>query len=316
VTLLRSGRRSTGSAAALADATSHSQVIRLSDGRTLGFDDFGSPGGYPILFFHGFASSRVLRHPDDSIAGELGLRMIAPDRPGIGYSTRQPRRRLVDWAADVDQLASAVGIGRFGVLAWSGGGPYALACAWAMPQRVSAVAVVSASAPLAGVPDAKYLYRMHRVASRAAGYAPWMIRLAMWRWARAQRSDPQRQLDEAIESMVAADQAILQDPRLRAVMLANTTELQRQGGRGLYDEALVIARRWGFPLSAIRVPVHVWHGEADVTVPAEMGRYIAQAVPGSRSTFYPQEGHHLLYDRWAEILTTLAQEGMGPATRR
>jgi pimeloyl-ACP methyl ester carboxylesterase len=175
-----------------------------------------------------------------------------------------------------------------------------------MAERVSVVGLISAAAPLAGVRDPDYTYRSHRVASRAADYAPWMIRIAMWRWARSQRTDPERNLDEAIESMVEADRAVLEDPLLRAVMLANTIELYRQGGRGLYDEALVMARPWGFPLEGICVPVHLWHGEADVTVPVGMGRHIARTIPGCRATFYPGEAHHLVYDRWREILADLA----------
>lgn len=277
----------------------------LPDGRLLGYDDVGPSDGVPILFFHGFGSSRVLRFPDDELAASLGVRLIAPDRPGIGYSTPRPNRRLVDWPTDVQRLADACRIDRFGIVAWSGGGPYALATAWAVPDRVSVAGLVSSAAPLSGVRNAKYLYRRHRVASRAAGYAPWTIRLAVWRWARQQRSDPEGRLEEAIQSMVEADQQILADPRMRAVMIANAAEMQRQGRRGLYDEALIMARRWGFPLDHVRVPVRLWHGEADVTVPVEMGRYLAGVLPRCTATFYPGEGHHLFYDRWSEILTTL-----------
>ena len=284
------------------------RTIRLRDGRTLGFDDFGAPGGVPIVFLHGFASSRVLRHPEDSIAAELGIRIIAPDRPGIGLSSRAARRRLLDWPADLEQLLDACGVQRAGLLAWSGGGPYALAAGWALPQRVSVAGLVSAAAPLAGVRGANYLEPMHRVASRAGVYAPWMIRLAMWNWARQQRSDPEAHLLAAIESMIEADQQILADPALRAVMIANAAELQRQGGKGLYDEALVMSRRWGFPLEHVNVPVRIWHGEADVTVPVDMGRYLARSLPDCRATFYPGEGHHLMYDRWREILSALARE--------
>ena len=181
-----------------------------------------------------------------------------------------------------------------------------------MPERVSAVGLISAAAPLDGVRDPDYRYRTHRVASRAADYAPWMIRIAMWRWAHGQRTDPERHLVEAIESMVEADRTVLEDPQLRAVMLANGIELYRQGGRGLYDEALVMARPWGFPLEGISVPVLLWHGEADNTVPVGMGRHIARTIPGCRAIFYPGEAHHLLYDRWGEILAQLAATA-GPA---
>ncbi len=288
-------------------ANGHTRAIRLVDGRWLGFDDFGAAEGRPILFFHGFGSSRVVRHPDDAIAGDVGVRMIAVDRPGIGYSTGLPGRRLLDWPSDVKQLVDALGIERFGILGWSGGGPYALACGWSMAHRVSAVGLVSASAPLAGVAGAKYTYRTHRVASRAADYAPWMIRLAMWRWAHAQRSDPERHLDEAIESMIEADRTVLEDPALRAVMIGNAQELYRQGGRGLYDEALVMARPWGFRMEGVSVPVRIWHGEADTTVPTSMGRHMARVIPGCVATFYPGEGHHLVYDRWREILIALSE---------
>ena len=291
------------------DADDCTRVITLADGRRLGYDDFGDPDGRAVLFFHGFGSSRVVRHPDDSIAAEVGVRMIAVDRPGIGYSTGRPGRRLLDWPADVEQLADALGFDRFGILGWSGGGPYALACAWSLPARVSVVGLVSAAAPLSGVRAASYTHRTHRVASRAADYAPWMIRLAMWRWARAQRSDPERHLEEAIESMIEADRAVLEDPKLRAVMIANAQELYRQGGRGLYDEALVMARPWGFRMEGISVPVRIWHGEADPTVPVGMGRHMARAIPGSIATFYPGEAHHLVYDRWREILAGLVEAG-------
>jgi pimeloyl-ACP methyl ester carboxylesterase len=310
--LTRRSVRTAGSQAIVGTAT---RAIRLDDGRWLGFDDFGDPDGVPFLFFHGFGSSRVVRHPDDSIAAEIGVRMIAVDRPGIGYSSGLPGRRLLDWPPDVEQLADALDLDRFGILAWSGGGPYALACGWSIPHRISAVGLVSASAPLGGVPKADYTYRSHRVATRAADYAPWMIRLVMWRWARAQRSDPERHLDEAIESMIEADRVVLEDPKLRAVMIGNAKELYRQGGRGLYDEALVMARPWGFRLEGVAVPVQLWHGEADTTVPVGMGRHLARAIPGSEATFCPGEGHQLVYDRWREILISLRDTALNRPPR-
>ena len=282
------------------------RTIRLADGRQLGYDEFGDPNGFPLIFLHGFGSSRVVRHPDDSIAAALGIRMVAVDRPGIGLSTGQPGRALTDWPTDMRQLVDALGVDRFGIVGWSGGGPYALACAWAMPDRVAVVGLISAAAPL--YRGADYMLRTHRVAIRAADHAPWMIRLAMWRWSRAQRADPERHLDDAIEGMIEADRLVLEDPALRAVMIGNATELYRQGGRGLYDEALVIARPWGFPLGDVSVPVRIWHGEDDTAVPVGMGRYLARELPSARATFYPGEGHHLVYDRWREIMAELAAE--------
>jgi pimeloyl-ACP methyl ester carboxylesterase len=289
-----------------------SSTVTLRDGRNLGFDEIGDPEGTPILFFHGFGSSRLIRHPDDSIATELGARLICVDRPGIGLSTAQPGRRLSDWPADVAELADHLGLATFGVLGWSGGGPYALACAWWMPDRVTAASLVSAPAPLAGVRSADYLYRRHRAAVRAADTAPWVIRLAMWRWARAQKRDPERQLDAAVAKMVEADRVLIGDPRIRAQMLANADEMVRQGHRGLYDEALIMARPWGFRLRDVRVPTTLWHGDDDPSVPVAMGRYVARELSTCDARFFPGEGHHLLFDRWQEILADVVARAGGP----
>ena len=315
--VLRRARRRSRARRLLGGLGPGSRHITLSDGRRLGFDDFGDPHGVPVVFCHGFGSSRVVRHPDDRIAEELGARVIAVDRPGIGLSTRQPNRRILDWPLDVAQLLDALGLERCAMLAWSGGGPYALACGWSLPSRISAVGLISSPAPLAGVPGASgYTYRRHRAASRAADHAPWVIALAMWRWSRAQRSDPEKQLDEAIAGMIDADREILGDPALRAVMIANAAEMYRQGNGGVYDEALCMARPWGFPIEGVSLPVRIWHGTRDRAVPVSMGKYLARTLPRAIATFYPREGHHFVYDRWREILGVLVAEAREPLGRR
>ena len=278
--------------------------VRLPDGRFLGYAELGDPAGRPVLFFHGLGTTRVIC-PPDGVAEALGVRLIAPDRPGIGLSDAQPGRRLLDWPGDVRALADELGLGRFAVVGWSGGGPYALACGYALADRVASIALVSAPAPLAGATDSAYLRRFDRNAARAAGRAPWLIRLAMWHWGRAQRRDPERFFDESVAAMCAADQAVLSEPALRGRMIANSEELYRQGGRGMYDEALVLARSWGFDLGRISVPVTIWHGARDTTVPSAMARHLAEAIPGAELRTYPDEGHHLLYRYWPEILASL-----------
>ena len=296
-----------------------SRQVTLADGRLLGFDDFGDHDGTPVLFFHGFGSSRVVRHPDDDIATELGVRVIAVDRPGIGLSTRQPGRRVTDFPRDIAELLDILDIERCAVVAWSGGGPYALACAWQMPEKFSVVGLISAPAPLSGAPGSTgYTWPRHRAMSRTADHAPWVIALAMWNWSRQQRSDPRKQLDEAISGMVEADREILGDPELRAVMIANATEMYRQGSGGVYDEALCLARPFGFPIGGVTVPVRIWHGALDRVVPVGMGRYLERNIANAVATFYPHEGHHFVYERWREILGVVVAETRGrlapPAT--
>jgi pimeloyl-ACP methyl ester carboxylesterase len=138
----------------------------------------------------------------------------------------------------------------------------------------------------------------------------------MWRWSRAQKSDPAKQLDAAIAGMVDADREILGDPALRAVMIRNAAEMYRQGNGGIYDEAICMARPWGFPVEGVSLPVRIWHGALDLAVPVGMGRYLERTIPNAVATFYPHEGHHFVYDRWREILAVLVAEASLPVRAR
>ena len=280
------------------------RVIRLRDGRRLGYAETGDARGMPVLFLHGLGTTRVIC-PSEDPAHDLGVRLIALDRPGLGLSDPLPGRSLLSWPADVAELADRLELDHFAVVGWSGGGPYALACGHELADRVSAIAAVSSPAPLAGSADPAYLRRLDRHAVRAAGRAPWVIRLAMWHWGRGQRRDAARFFERSVAAMCAADQEVLTEPQLRSRMIANSTELYRQGGRGMYDEALVLARPWGFDVGALRVPVHIWQGALDETVPAAMATHLAESIPGARLRMFPEEGHHLLYRYWPEILAAL-----------
>lgn len=112
--------------------------IRLRDGRTLAYEEFGNLRGKPIIHCHGAPSSRVEGRVilNAAAAAELDVRVIVPDRPGMGRSDFQPGRRIVDWPNDVLELASALELETFAVLGSSGGAPYATACAVRIPDRV------------------------------------------------------------------------------------------------------------------------------------------------------------------------------------
>ena len=61
-----------------------SQTMKLKDGRTLGFAEFGDLKGKPLFYFHGWPSSRLSAAKFDLVAKKLHIRLISPDRPGYG----------------------------------------------------------------------------------------------------------------------------------------------------------------------------------------------------------------------------------------
>ena len=129
------------------DAAEDGTTLRLRGGRRLGFAQYGRPDGEPLFYFHGHPGSRLEAQFADAAAAEAGFRVIALDRPGYGVSDFQPRRALRDWPDDVAEAADLLGLSRFSVAGASGGGPYALACAWRMPGRVIRAAVISGVCP-------------------------------------------------------------------------------------------------------------------------------------------------------------------------
>src|SRR2546429_202316 len=167
------------------------KVISLIDGRTLGYAEYGDPTGTPVFFFHGLPGSRRQRHPDDSIATELGARIITMDRPGYGLSDFQPGRKLLDWPDDVAQLAEALNIDRFAAIGLSGGGPYLLACAYKMPERLTSAIVISGMGPVDNPEATKGMMRSMRFGLGIARRAPWeLARLALEPTARMVRRNP------------------------------------------------------------------------------------------------------------------------------
>lgn len=280
-------------------------VLRLSDGRLLGYAEFGDPGGKPVMFFHGFPGSRVEGALGHDAAERAGVRLICIDRPGMGLSTFQPGRRMVDWPADVAALADALGIGRFAVGGVSGGGPYAAVCALRLADRLTGAAIISGVAPF-NIPGAMDgINRMNRVLFFLGRRAPWLARVPMLLMARVARS-PDRAIDLMLRTVPAPDRAILQRPAVRTAAAADLAEPYRGGTRGPAWELVLYSRAWGFRLEDIHMDVHLWQGEADTNVPPAMGRYQADVIPRCKATFYPGEGHLLFIDRMEEILGAIA----------
>lgn len=155
-------------------APQETRLLRLPDGRIIEYAERGEPDGFPVFYFHGTPSNH--REAEFASPESLGIRLITPDRPGAGRSTPVVGRRLLDWPGDVVQIADALGIDRFAVVGASGGGPYALACAFAIPERLTGCAVLSGIAPMDDPRAPKQVNVVER----------WLIRLSN-RWPRFAR---------------------------------------------------------------------------------------------------------------------------------
>jgi pimeloyl-ACP methyl ester carboxylesterase len=281
------------------------EMITLSDGRTLGYAEYGDPNGKPVFFFHGIPGSRVFRPPDE-LTKKMGVRLICVERPGYGISTFQPGRRLTDWPCDVAQLADTLGIKKFALAGHSGGGPYTAACACKLPDRVTAAAILSGLGPLETPEATKGMLAFNKLGLSVARYIPWPLwRLIVWQLYHQGQDDPAAVMEKDAEKRPAADAALWEQSEIRQVCYASTAEGLRDGTRGLAWDLRIVTRLWGFRLEDIRVPVYLWQGTDDNLTTSQMARYMAGKIPDCKATFCEGEAHLLLFQHWEEILDVI-----------
>lgn len=291
------------------ESTVHSRegAIRLRDGRTLAYVESGNLEGMPVIFMHGNPGSRYMRHPDDGLTASLGVRLITPDRPGYGKSDFKKGRTLLDMPADVEQLANALGLGRFAVMGVSAGGPYVAACAYRLGERLTGAAIVSGSAPFNRSGAMAGVNRDYRAAYSMAMWPGWLLLPVMSLHDQTVRRKPERALETLMKECSADDRALLSDPAIAAQVKGFRFEASRQGVQGMIQEARLLTSPWGFPLEDIRIPVHLWYWEGDSIVPLQMGRYLHARIPSTVPHFLQGGGHFSLYSHWKDILASLVR---------
>ncbi len=275
--------------------------IALPDGRWLAYAEFGDPDGRPVLFLHGTPGYR--RNPWATDAGfrSAGVRLIAPDRPGVGRSTPQPRRRLLDWPDDIRHLADALELERFGLVGFSNGGPHAAACAYKLGPRVSATALVAPLPPL----DAPGAVRQLGVPGwyyPLARRAPWALRVLYAGLVALARRDPRRAERLLLGGMSQADQRLFGRPELAGRFGA---DLAGAGSRGVVDDERLMPLPWGFAPEQVTGPVRLWLGEHDQLVPPRVWLERPGRFPDCETTVVPGAGHFLIAERMAEIAGTI-----------
>jgi pimeloyl-ACP methyl ester carboxylesterase len=280
-------------------------MVTLRDGRRLAYTEYGDPEGRPLFAFHGLPGSRYQRHPDESIALAAGVRAIHLERPGFGRSDPMSGRTIADWPADVAATADLLGIDRFAVAGVSGGGPYAVACAALLGERLTRVAVVSGVGPPGSMRDGPVTFIL-RLGLALGPLAPWLIQGAVAAIAKFAIARPHRFLDVVASHMGPPDRPILARPEMRAMLAEDLREAFRQGTRPVVEDLALVARPWRLPLTTTRTRTAFWHGDGDRLIPVSASRYLADAIPGALLHVCPAEGHFMVLDHWPEILKWVA----------
>jgi pimeloyl-ACP methyl ester carboxylesterase len=273
------------------------ETIRLADGRRLAFAEWGDTNGSPVLYFHAVPGSRLWF--DEQATASRGVRLITVDRPGYGRSDPKEEATLLTWVDDVEQLAHALGLARFAVVAWSMGGPYALAAAAGLPDRITRVGLASISHVPSDERPASIKAPPEEDVRAAANDPEGLI--ARWSGSGDWRAYVEKP-GAILNGLTDVDKRMLDELGYRNELEENIREGMRQGLRGMLWEEVAMLRPWGFRLSDVGAETFVWRGEHESATARE---FVANHLPNARLIVWQGEGHCGFLRHWDEILSAM-----------
>jgi pimeloyl-ACP methyl ester carboxylesterase len=277
--------------------------ITLSNGRTLAWADYGDPTGPVVFAFHGTPGGSSQFESFGEVAAGMGVRVIAPDRPGYGRSSFDPHRSLLDWPADVEAIANELEVDRFGVVGVSGGGPHSAVSAYALAGRLTGAVIVAGVAPMLHSADTEGMMPVNRALFSLAKRLPRAASVPFAAMSLASRALPEERLrGQMTAQLPTADVETIARPGVFEELTRDLAAKHPTAARAAAQDFTLIGRPWGFALQDITVPVHIWHGDADVNVPVSHGHRYAELIADATLHLEPGLGHMLLYDRGPEVL--------------
>jgi pimeloyl-ACP methyl ester carboxylesterase len=300
-------------------------LIATRSGRTLEVKEYGDPHGHPVFFFHGLIGSHHQAAYIADQARQLGLRMIAPNRPGVGRSAFVERTTAQEAVPDVEDLAAAFDLDQFSVIGISGGTPYALSCLYRLAGRIRTTTIISGMGP-ARLPGAlQGMDRARRLALELGSRYPKLAKQEARRWADRFRASPRGFLERLISTWAGADRALFQRREVFELFLNDLQQVFVDGdGPETFAQELKLYRNFGFSPAELPPDRHVtlWHGLDDIIVPPSMAWQMARILPRCEAHFVPG-GHFVAISISAQIMTRLRQllddagssaSSAGPAT--
>ncbi len=286
-------------------------VIVLPDGRNLGYIKIGE--GTPVIYFHGTASSRLEVLLLKRLAETAQLQLIGVDRPGYGLSTYKSRKNLQDFNVDLNYLADSLGLERFAVLGWSGGGVFALAyCAYNPMHVTKAVLVGAPSLPFDvstahNMPLARYIMKL-----------PYVGELAMRQLSRQLLKTngdtaaflATRQGKQLLHGCSEGDLNFFNNSQWLSKMYESMAEAFHQGNLGVktvVEEHQLFIKPWNFPFSTLDGGnVWIWHGAQDLTCRVSNAYANAKVIPKSNIEVFANSGHYVMFEQLDKLANVLS----------
>lgn len=279
-----------------------SRLLRLGDGRRIGYAEYGDPHGASVLAIHGTPGSRFMFALTDTAARERGLRIIAPERPGYGLSDFRRKDDLAQAAGDMIAFADALGLRRFAVIGVSGGAPYAVATAASMADRVALLALISPVGPIAECQSKVRMSKLHRLIFTRIGRSASSGATFFWSLRQLVRYAPNIAYRGLMQRVTLSDRFVLLRGEVKANLQTALREGLRPGIDGARQDLRLFCAPWGLRLAEIDVPAIIWQGSDDTIVPPGAAYHLAEALPNCRLDVVQGAGHYWVFGEFHRVL--------------
>lgn len=286
--------------------------IVLPDGRKMDYHDMGPKNGAPILFTHmGYCAVRW-HGPMIKLAFQYGLRVIVPIRAGYGHSENiHPRADvLASTREDTSALLDYLEIEKLPYVSQGNDLIFSVDYASRFSQRITELIGICARPPLLGDKHYAGMSKWHRFFLSTAKHAPHLLnfttRAAV---AMAKRMGPIEFFRQANQSS-PADLALLQDPELLPVLVANgalvvskTTNMSR----AYVMETLACEIDWtNLVVAAGNTPTWFVNGGEDPAMDIATISEYREAFPWIDIEVIPNAGQMLIYQHFDKVIPRLA----------
>ncbi|XP_071700253.1 uncharacterized protein [Rutidosis leptorrhynchoides] len=275
--------------------------IKLRDGRYLSYIETGVPkdtAKFKIIFVHGFLNSKYnnafATAASPAVFEELGVYIVALDRPGYGESDPDTKRTVKSLVLDIEELGDQLNLGpKFYVAGYSMGGQVIWSCLKYIPNRLAGAILMAPAVnywwpnlPINITNEAfSRQLKQDQWVYRVAHYVPWLSY-----WWNTQKWFPSFSLiDKNIACLSLPDRRVVS--KMFEVMDPNQLQLMQlyptQQGEyeSLYRDLNIGFGKWDFDPLDIEDPfpnnngsVHLWMGDQDLIVPVTLQRYIAKKL--------------------------------------
>ncbi len=290
------------------------QTFHLPDGRRLDWVVQGDPDGAPVLLFHNLPYGVTLPAAADRYARRHGLRVIAPYRPGHGYSDPLPDLHGMAYfdqvADDIAALCAHLSIGPARLFGCGCGSNFAVRFATRHPARATGI-VMLGHAPMwypERYPLLPQRYRVHWLLNK---YMPELA--AVFTNALMPNIGPRdyaRFAKQFCDHSPPDLEAL--DNRETVTLLYDDTRFgMRQGPETHGRECLIMELDMSADARALTQPLHLIHGAQDRVLRPDFSREFARVVPKTQLDIVPDAGNHIFYSHWRRAMDALLACGAG-----